>query len=148
MARPDRDDPYDRMRARIDQLYQGLVGPARWVVAHHTHAWRPPTDVFETDEAVVVRVEVAGMRDTDFNVSLSDQLLIVAGFRQDPSPKVAYHQMEVRYGEFRVEVFLHWAISEAGIHAIYDNGFLQIILPKTRRQQIRIAETGGSVEGS
>ena len=143
MGRPDRDDPHDRMRMRFGQLYQELVGPARWVVSHPAHAWRPPTDVFETDEAVVVRVEVAGMRETDFNVSLSDQLLIVAGFRQDPSPKVAYHQMEMRFGEFRVEVFLHWAIGEPGIQAVYDNGFLQIVLPKARRQQIRIAETGG-----
>ncbi len=141
MGRSDRDDPFDRMRARIDQMYQEMVGPSRWVVSQHTHAWRPPTDVFETDEAVVVRVEVAGMRQTDFNITLSDQLLTITGFRQDPSPKVAYHQMEVRYGEFRVEVFLHWAISESGIEAAYDNGFLLVLLPKARKQRIRIVET-------
>ncbi|HLF28152.1 MAG TPA: Hsp20/alpha crystallin family protein [Anaerolineae bacterium] len=142
MGQSDREDPFDRMRARIDLMYQDLVGPARWVVMQHTHAWRPPTDVFETDEAVIIRIEVAGMRETDFNVVLSDQLLVVTGFRQDPSPKVAYHQMEVRYGEFRVEVFLHWAIGEAGIQAVYDNGFLQVILPKARKRQIPIAEVG------
>jgi len=142
MERSDRDESHDRARARIDQVYEEMVGSSRWLVAQHTHAWRPPTDVFETDEAVVVRIEVAGMRDVDFNVTLSDQLLVVSGFRQDPTPKMAYHQMEVRYGEFRVEVYLHWAIGESGIQAVYDNGFLQVILPKTRRRQIRIAETG------
>ncbi len=142
MERSDRDESHDRVRARIDQVYQDMVGSSRWLVAQHTHAWRPPTDVFETDEAVVVRIEVAGMRDADFNVTLSDQLLVVSGFRQDPTPKMAYHQMEVRYGEFRVEVYLHWAIGEPGIQAVYDNGFLQVILPKTRRRQIPIAETG------
>jgi len=142
MGRSNRDDPLDRMRAKIDQVYQEMVGPSRWTVSQHTHAWRPPTDVFETDDAVIVRVEVSGMRETDFNVTISDQLLAVSGLRQDPSPKVAYHQMEVRYGEFRVEVFLHWAISESGIEAVYDNGFLQVVLPKARRQRIPIAETG------
>jgi HSP20 family molecular chaperone IbpA len=143
MERSDRDEAHDRGRARIDHVYQEMVGSSRWLVAQHTHAWRPPTDVFETDEAVVVRIEVAGMRDVDFNVTLSDQLLVVSGFRQDPTPKMTYHQMEVRYGEFRVEVYLHWVIGESGIQAVYDNGFLQVSLPKTRRRQIRIEETGG-----
>ena len=102
----DRGDRVDRARAEFDRLYQDLVGPARWVVIPHAHTWRPPTDVFETDESVIVRVEVAGMRESDFSISLSERLLTITGVREDPSPKVAYHQMEVRYGEFRVEVFL------------------------------------------
>ena len=142
MGNTDYDDVFGRMRAEADRMYQDVVGPARWVVVHHSHTWRPPTDVFETDDNVVVRVEVAGMRDADFNVSLSDRLVVITGFRQDPSPKVAYHQMEVRFGEFRVEVYLHWAINEAGIQAMYDNGFLQVTLPKVRKRQIRIAENG------
>ena len=141
MGRPT-DDRNDRARAELDRLYRELVGPARWVATSHAHTWRPPTDVFETDDAVIVRIEVAGMRDSGFNVTLSDQLLVVTGYREDPSPKVAYHQMEVRYGEFRVEVFMHWAIGEAGIQAVYDNGFLQVVLPKARKQQIRIVESG------
>ena len=136
------DDRSDRARAELDRLYRELVGPARWAVTSDAHTWRPPTDVFETDDAVIVRIEVAGMRDSDFNVTLSDQLLIVTGYREDPSPKVAYHQMEVRFGEFRVEVFMHWAIGEAGIQAVYDNGFLQVVLPKARNRQIRIVEPG------
>ena len=143
MGHSEHDDPFDRMRARMDQMYQEMVGPSRWVVSErHTHTWRPPTDVFETDEAVVIRIEVAGMRETDFTVTIADQLLVVAGLRKDPSPKVAYHQMEVRYGEFRVEIFLHWAIGDSGIQAVYENGFLHITLPKARKQNIRISETG------
>lgn len=136
------DERSDRARAELDRLYRELVGPARWAVTPDAHTWRPPTDVFETDDAVIVRIEVAGMRDSDFNVTLSDQLLIVTGYREDPSSKVAYHQMEVRFGEFRVEVFMHWAIGEAGIQAVYDNGFLQVVLPKARKRQIRIVEPG------
>jgi HSP20 family protein len=142
MGHGDRDDPYDRRRARFDQLFTEMVGPTRWAVVHHTHAWRPPTDVFETDEAVIIRVEVAGMRESDFSVTLADQLLIVTGYRQDPSPKVAYHQLELRYGDFRVEVYLHWAIGESNVQAVYENGFLQVVLPKARKQQIRIVDTG------
>ncbi len=140
MGHAEHDDPYDPMRAKIDSMYQDLFGPSRWAVAHHTHAWRPPTDVFETAEAVVVRIEVPGVHESDFSVSLTERLLIITGFRQDPSPKVAYHQMEVRYGEFRAEVYLHWAIDSANIQAVYENGFLQVILPKARKRQIHVTE--------
>ena len=136
------DDPIDRMRNQIDRMYQGLFEPARWIVAQRSQAWRPPTDVFETPDTVVIRVEIAGVRESDIQVSLADRLLVITGLRRDPSPKVAYHQMEVRYGEFRVEVYLHWVIGESGIQAVYENGFLQIFLPKARRQTIRIVESG------
>ena len=103
-------DDLDRAQAEMDRLYHDMIVPGRWVVVRHTNAWRPPTDVYETDEAVVVRAEVAGMKEADFSVSLTDRILVITGVRHDPSPKVVYHQMEVRYGEFRTEVYLHWAV--------------------------------------
>lgn len=132
-------DP-DRAQSEIDRLYQEMLAPGRWVVVRHTHAWRPPTDVYETDEHVVVRVEVAGMKESDFNVSLMDRLLVITGVRQDPSPKVAYHQMEVRYGEFRTEVYLHWAVQQEDITATYTEGFLQVMLPKVSARRVRVVE--------
>jgi HSP20 family molecular chaperone IbpA len=51
--------------------------------------------------------------------------------------------MEVRYGEFRVEVYLHWVIDDSGIQAVYDNGFLQVILPKAHKRQIHTVESRG-----
>ena len=133
-------DEWGHAQAEIDRLYQEMVAPGRWVVVRNTHAWRPPTDVYETDEDVVVRVEVAGMKEPDFNVSLSDRVLVITGVRGDPSPKVAYHQLEIRYGEFRTEVYLHWAVEHEGIVATYSDGFLQVVLPKIRSRRVRVGE--------
>jgi HSP20 family protein len=135
------DEPPDRMRGQLDRMYQELFEPTRWMVAPHMHTWRPPTDVFETADTVVVRVEIAGVRESDIHVSLTDRLLVISGLRRDPSPKVAYHQMEVRYGEFRTEVYLHWSIDQSDIHAVYSNGFLQVELPKAAKRHIRIVES-------
>jgi HSP20 family protein len=130
----------DRAQAEIDRLYQEMLAPGRWVVVRHTHAWRPPTDVYETDENVVVRIEVAGMKEPDFSVSVTDRLLVITGARQDPSSKVAYHQMEIRYGEFRTEVFLHWAVEQDEITAVYSDGFLQVTLPKVSARRVRVVD--------
>ena len=42
------------------------VADSRWILSHHGQVWHPPTDVFETDESIVVKVEVAGMAEDDF----------------------------------------------------------------------------------
>jgi HSP20 family protein len=133
-------DDWGRAQAEMDRLYQEMVVPGRWVVVRHAHAWRPPTDVYETDENVVVRVEVAGMKEADLSVSLVDRVLIITGVRQDPSPKVAYHQMEIRYGDFRTEVFLHWAVEQENIVATYTDGFLQVMLPKVGARRVRVVQ--------
>jgi HSP20 family protein len=74
----------------------------RWVIVHHATIWHPPTDVYELDERLIVVVEVAGMRDGDFNVTLQGQTLTISGNRQRvAAADCAYHQLEIRFGEFR-----------------------------------------------
>ena len=135
-------DASDRSQSDLDRLRRSSFDPARWVMWPSGQTWRPPTDVFETDTAVIVRVEIAGMRDGDFVVALQDQLLTVSGQRSDPSSKVAYHQLEVRYGDFRTEVYLHWAVEQAEISAVYQDGFLIVTLPRAKTRHVRVVDIG------
>jgi HSP20 family protein len=80
------------------------------------------------------------MKEPDFSISLTERLLVITGVRQDPSPKVAYHQMEIRYGEFRTEVFLHWSVDQEHIAAIYADGFLQVTLPKMSARKVHVVD--------
>jgi HSP20 family protein len=130
----------DRSAADLERLRRSSFEPGRWAIWQTGQTWRPPTDVYETDEAVIVRVEIAGMRDADFVVTLTDQLLTISGQRADPSAKVAYHQLEVRYGEFRTEVYLHWAVEQGDIKAVYQDGFLIITLPKAKLRHVRVLD--------
>ncbi len=93
-------------------------------------AWRPPTDVYETEEAVVIKVEVAGMSADDFEVSFAERILQIRGNRLDKKRKLSYHCLEVQYGEFLSEVYLPGKYNEDKIEAQYENGFLTITLPK------------------
>ena len=111
-----------------------------WRVSSRQHAWRPPTDVYVTDEAVIVRMEIAGMRDGEFSISLEDHTLTVSGSRSDQPEQRAYHQMEIRFGEFRTEVGLHWPVDTDNIDAEYKDGFLRVILPITIPHNVEIQE--------
>lgn len=137
-----------RLQTDIDRMYHDLIAPTRWVVLQHTHTWRPPTDVYETDEAIVVRVELAGMKESDFAIELQHRLLVISGGRYDPSPKMAYHQMEIRYGEFHVEVYLHWPVDAASIEAVYENGFLHVKLPRASARKVHIVEVKSMEQGT
>jgi HSP20 family molecular chaperone IbpA len=106
------------------------------------HAWRPPTDVYETEHHVVVRVEVAGMNEADFTITLEDRRLVIAGSRSEPAQAeaapVSYHNMEINYGEFRTEVLLSWSVQQEAIEAAYQQGFLQVRIPKAAERHIQV----------
>src|SRR5258708_37081953 len=126
---------------------QDAQSQRRWVVMRQAQIWRPPTDVFELEDRLVVMVEIGGMRDGEFNVVLHDRRLMISGVRRRAiHDHLAFHQMEVRYGEFRTEVTLPWPISREGVSATYREGFLRVELPHARNQQIHIVDVDSEQE--
>ncbi len=113
-------------------------GIPHWHLTVRPHIWRPPTDVFETEDALIVRLEVAGMREEDFTILLDGKYLSVRGLRVDTPERRAYHQMEIRFGEFMSDIELPFAIDAEKIEAVYQAGFLRITLPKKAPQHIPI----------
>ena len=112
--------------------------PIHWRLMVRTHMWRPPTDVFETEEAIVVRVEIAGMEEDDFKIELDGRYLSIKGTRPDLPERRAYHQMEIRFGEFSIDMELPSPVVAAEVEAVYNNGFLRVMLPKAHPRHISI----------
>lgn len=119
----------------------GENNDTRWGRASET-VWRPPTDVYETDEGVVIVMEIAGLTEHDYDIVLNGRTLLVTGERRDPAPKRAYQQMEIRHGKFRAQVHLPWALESTGQRAVYENGFLKITLPKAQARRVPVKVAG------
>ena len=111
---------------------------SRWHIISRPHAWRPLTDVFEIENTLTIRVEVAGMRESDFTISLVERNLTIRGIRQDTSERRAYHQMEIPFGEFSTELELPYLIISDKVEATYRDGFLRITLPIARPKHINV----------
>jgi HSP20 family protein len=111
-----------------------------WRISSHPHAWRPPTDVYEREDSIVVRVEIAGMNENDFTISLDQNVLAIRGTRTDTAERRAYHQMEINFGEFITAVELQVPVDADHVQAEYQNGFLWIFLPKAQPKIIKIKE--------
>jgi HSP20 family protein len=118
-------------------LVSGIVN---WRLTVISNVWRPPTDVFETENDYIVRIEIAGMREEDFNLSIDQNTLYISGNRTLHNELRTFFQMEIHTGEFYLEVELPGAINYNFIEAEYLNGFLLISLPKARPHQIQIKQ--------
>lgn len=99
-----------------------------------TTVWRPPTDVYETSGEFVVLLEVAGVSEDDLSVTLFNDLLVVEGSREQPpffrTGMSACHQLGIKYGEFRSEIYVPVTVDHDNVTAEYKNGLLKISLKK------------------
>ena len=109
-----------------------------WQVSIHSYAWTPPTDVYETETSFVVRLEVAGMRESDFTINVEDNFLVISGVRSELPEWRAYRQMEIRFGEFSTAVEIPLGVDVSKADADYLDGFLSVILPKLKPTNIII----------
>ncbi len=109
-----------------------------WQLSIHSYEWSPPTDVYETDAAFVVRVEAAGMRDAEFKIDVEENFLVISGVRTESPERRVYHQMEIRFGEFSTAVELPNGVDVSKAQAEYEDGFLSVVLPKVTPTNISI----------
>lgn len=95
-------------------------------------------DIYETEDDLVVRVEIAGMEEKDFSIEIKNRRLWITGYRQEIPERRAYHRMEIRFGEFSISVEMPASIETDQVQAVYGDGFLKVIMPKVQARQIQI----------
>lgn len=117
-------------RELMDELFRQSQ---QRMIGHHAGEWRPPADIHETSEAILVKMELAGVREDDLEVTLYEDALVVSGRREDDmdhSGEIYYHEAQIRYGPFRAEILLPGPIQRDAVDAHLEHGFLRVTLPK------------------
>lgn len=120
----------------VNERRRDLVHTVCWTM--RSSVWSPPTDVYETEEAYIVRVEVAGMRESEFEITLEDGFLQIGGIRPDVQERRAYQQMEIRFGRFDTAIGLPEPVDADASRAEYADGFLTVTLPKAKTTIVEI----------
>jgi HSP20 family protein len=95
--------------------------------------WVPTTDVYATDSGLVVKVELAGMRSENLEITVEGSRLRISGSRPDGcrAPKCSFLVMEINYGPFECVLDLPQGYDLNQAKAAYLNGFLRIDVPRT-----------------
>src|SRR4030095_11951692 len=119
----------------ITETRREILQAVSW---HVRSTWSPPTDVYETEENCVIKLEIAGMKDDDFEVAFENNILMISGNRPDLNERRAYHQMEIRFGKFEVAIEIPVPVEIDRATAEYKDGFLRMQLPKANPKTIKV----------
>ena len=98
--------------------------------------WSPPTDILETKNLVILKVELPGVKIEDVDIEIKGEELILTGVRKlDKDMEEEHcHRMESAYGTFRRGFNLNTSVSKDKIKATLDDGILEIRVPKAKKK--------------
>lgn len=128
----DRECADDAFGQNFHRMFDSFFSGKHPFFCPEGRAWNPPTDILETDDALHIKIEVAGLREQDVDVKVNQDYLIIRGERRDESRKLKarFHLMEIHYGSFERVIRLPHAVKVENITATLQNGFLFVRVPK------------------
>jgi len=131
MAILTRFDPFRDMFRLQDDL-ANVFEDRPTVRSAESYGWTPPCDIYEDGEAVLVRVELAGVDPKDVSVRFENGVLTLRGDRklESADKRENYHRIERSYGAFTRSFMVPGTVDAEKIRAESKNGVLSVTLPK------------------
>ncbi len=132
--------PIQELKKEMDRIWQEFFGksylPEKW----ESIEWIPAVDVSETDDAIIVKVDVPGVNPEDMEISLIDNVLVIKGEKkkEEEEKKENYYRMERYYGSFMRSIQLPCEVDEDKIEASYKDGVLKVVLPKKPEEKKKV----------
>ena len=128
--------PFFEVQQEVRRLFDELVHQSWGTRAWSTSGgWQPCCDMVETDEAIIVEVELPGVDRQDVSVDVQGDILRITGERRTTVAQRGrhYHRTERQYGRFERQLRLPLRVDREAIQAEFRTGILTLTLPKHRR---------------
>ena len=129
-------DPFSEMSRIHDRFF------ARSGIERESN-WKPAVDIFEDNDGVHVKADLAGVKPEDIKVNVENNVLTLSGERklEKAEARDGYHRVERFYGSFSRSFALTDEVSSEDIDAKLDGGVLTVSLkkrPAAKRREIEI----------
>lgn len=129
---------------RMNRLFGEAFGPSRAPEEGWTRSWEPAVDIYEADDAIVVKAEVPGVERDQVGVEVKDGILTLRGERkfEREVKEENYHRIERSYGSFQRSFTLPSSVDPDKVRATLKNGVLEVTLQKkeqARPKQIKVS---------
>lgn len=97
----------------------------------------PASEITDNEKAVFISMDIPGLKKEELEIEVKDNELIVKGERKStrPADKYTIVRTEKRYGKFYRVFTLAQNVKTDAIEASFENGVLEIILPKEEKSQ-------------
>jgi HSP20 family protein len=145
-------EPWSDLRREIDRLFDSVLWGGTWNGVSGTHSWMPPMDVEDEDDLLRVSFEIPGVNPDDVNVTVENGVLTVSGEkkyeRRTGDEKQGPYSVERRYGRFQRNIALPQSVEADKVTAHYENGVLELELPKSPDSRKRRIEIGRGTSGA
>ncbi len=144
-------DPFRDVLAlqnRMNSLFQDYTRGGGDADVVTTASFVPPVDIYEDEHKIVLKLEVPGMKQEDFDVQVENNTLTIRGERkfEKEEKEENFHRIERRYGSFFRSFALPNTVDAGKINAGYDAGVLKISLTKreeSKPKQIKVQVGAG-----
>jgi HSP20 family protein len=131
----------------LQEMRDRFLGPTEALFNWPVYYWRrpgtfkgeyvAPLEVYEREGQTVVRLEMPGMKEEDIDVSVTDGLLTIKGEKkhEEEIKEENYYYSERSFGRFLRTLSIPEGIDESKLTATYDNGILELEIPKVDEQK-------------
>jgi HSP20 family protein len=125
------------LREAMDRLFDDAF--TRPINNGNNNWGAPAIDLYQTDDNVVVKAALPGLKAEDVQISITGDVLTLKGeFKQNNEVKEAtYHIKEQHYGSFERSVMLPTDVQSDKAKADFENGILTVTLPKAEQVKPR-----------
>lgn len=135
------------LQSEMSRLMNHFWGSADAGGSQSATAWLPALDVWESEDEIVLAVDLPGIREEDISIEVDDGVLTISGERSRTIDEKSdrYYRFERRFGQFSRSVTLPQGIDASGVKAEFDAGVLEVHLPKPeerRPTRIQIGDRG------
>jgi HSP20 family protein len=143
LVRFDPNRQVDSLQSEVNRVFDAFFGaPAGGT----TRRWVPAMDLLETDEALILRADLPGMRRDDVNIEVKDATLTVSGERraEDHEKSEGFYRVERAFGSFSRSLSLPRGVEPDAVTAEFNDGVLEVRIPKPAEQKPHRVEIGAA----
>ena len=97
--------------------------------------WMPVVDIEETEEAFAIKAELPGVEKDDVSINIDKGVLTIKGEKKTETEDKKRHRVECSYGSFVRSFTLPQSIKVDEVQAEYNNGILNLTIPKSEEEK-------------
>jgi len=131
------------LQDRMDRLFEESLSRNRvFEQSLASGIWSPSVDIYETNDEIVLKAELPGLKKDDVSIEVTENTLVLTGERtfEKDIKEENYHRIERSYGSFSRTFSLPTTVDQDGVSAKFIDGVLEIHIPKAEKSTARVIE--------
>jgi HSP20 family protein len=134
----------DTLQGEVNRLFSSFFDTPTAGGNGGARRWVPAMDLVETDEHFVLKADLPGMTESDVSIEVENNVLTIAGERktEQRAEREGYYRIERAFGSFARSLTLPEGIDAESVTATFDNGVLEVRIPKPAQAKPRRVQIG------